>query len=271
MIVLKVKAWRTVGAAAALGLAACGQSGDAGRAAGAGSNSGDSDAALPAPAETIAASSGGGESGEAGATSAFAGLSGDQLTALRLQHLEGFVMAAERVNAANMPAEAAVIVHQGLLEAYEGAPAEFGSMNAAPLRAVADGATLTQAQMAALLRTAEAELDRASSRLHADGAVTTARMVDVATGLYQNVVQADVVDPIEYQHSMGAAFAAQAALAAHRAELQRRDRRAYGEAQAALADFVALWPQTAAPEHPTAYREVLAQGSRVRLALSPYL
>src|SRR5262245_24392516 len=240
MIVLKVKAWRTLGAAAALGLAACGQSGEADRAAPSGGDPADGGAALPAPAETNAASAGGGESGEAGATSAFAGLSGDQLTALRLQHLKGFVMAAERVNAANMPAEASVIVHQGLLEAYEGAPTEFGSLNAAPLRAAAEGTTLTQAQMAAMLHTAEAELNRASSGLNADGAVTTARMVDIATGLYQNVMQADAVDPIEYQHSMGAALAAQAALAANRGELQRRDRRAFGEAQAALADFVAL-------------------------------
>jgi len=56
-----------------------------------------------------------------------------------------------------------------------------------------------------------------------------------------------------------------------RAELQRRDRRAYSEAHEALARFVALWPQTTAPETPTPYRDVLAQGSRVRLALSPYL
>jgi hypothetical protein len=37
-------------------------------------------------------------------------------------------------------------------------------------------------------------------------------MVDIATGLYQGVVQEDFVDPIEYQHSMGAALAARNAV-----------------------------------------------------------
>jgi hypothetical protein len=35
--------------------------------------------------------------------------------------------------------------------------------------------------------------------------------------------------------------------------------------------FVELWPQPTAPEHPAPYNQVLAQSSRVRLALSPYL
>jgi hypothetical protein len=83
------------------------------------------------------------------------------------------------------------------------------------------------------------------------------------------VVQEDFVDPIEYQHSMGAAQAARASLSQN--ALQRRNLSAYLEAQSELDRFVELWPQATAPERPASYSQVLAQGSRVRLALSPFL
>jgi hypothetical protein len=70
---------------------------------------------------------------------------------------------------------------------------------------------------------------------------------------------------------MGAAMAARAALTHGEAELRRQNVRAFGEAQLALTRFVGLWPQATAPQTPTPYRDVLAQGSRVRLALSPFL
>ena len=54
-------------------------------------------------------------------------------------------------------------------------------------------------------------------------------------------------------------------------DLRRRDSQAFLDARTELERFVALWPSATAPEHPPAYRDVLAQGSRVRLALSPYL
>ena len=53
--------------------------------------------------------------------------------------------------------------------------------------------------------------------------------------------------------------------------LRGADVRAYSRAQNELDRFVALWPTSSAPEDPATYREVLAQGSRVRLALSPFL
>jgi hypothetical protein len=96
-------------------------------------------------------------------------------------------------------------------------------------------------------------------------------MVDIATGLYQGVVQEDFVDPIEYQHAMGAALGARDALVGGRGELRGRNVRAFSEAQHELNRFVALWREPTAPETPASYRDVLAQGSRVRLALSPYL
>lgn len=273
MIRLKLKLWRTAGVAAAFGLAACG--GEAGEGSASGGEGGDGggeagEAAVTAPATPVGG--GGGEAGEAGAASAYAGVSGDQLTALRLQHLKGFVMAAARVVEENKPLEAGVLVSQGLLEVYDAAPDEFGALNVGIIRAAADGNGLNRAQMMQRIRASDAEIDRAMGGLaEVDHAALTARMVDVATGLYQNVVQADFVDPIEYQHSMGAAYAARDALLQGQDDLRRENLGAFSQAQGELTRFVNLWRTPEAPERPAPYADVLAQGSRVRLALSPYL
>lgn len=276
MISMKLNSWRTAGAVVALAaLAACGGEGGEGAAtseAGEGGESGGAAVTAPAtPAPSAPAAAGGGEAGEAGAASAYAGLSGDQLTALRLQHLRGFIMAAAAVAADNQPDEAGVLVQQGLLEVYDVAPDQFGGLDVEIIRAAGDSAAINRAQRMQRLRAAEDEFNRVADTLDADDAITIARMVDIATGLYQLVVQPDFVDPIEYQHSMGAALAARAALVHGQTEMRGENQRAFTEAQAALTRFVGLWPQTTAPETPTPYRDVLAQGSRVRLALSPYL
>lgn len=270
MIVVKLKHWRTVGAAAAIGLAACGGEGGE-RSAGASSGGGEAgEGAETAPASTAAtapSSGGGGEQGEAGAASAYAGLSGDQLIALRLQHLKGFIMAAEAIAQNGAAEDAGILVQQGVLEVYTPAPDQFGSLNIQTVRAAGEPGGDIQAK----LRAAHRAIDAAERGLQADNAVLAARMVDIATGLYQGVNQADYVDAIEYQHSHGAALAAQDALADGAADLRRRDTAAFNDARTELGRFVALWPSATAPERPPSYRDVLAQGSRVRLALSPYL
>jgi hypothetical protein len=271
MITWKLKSWRTAGvAAAALTVAACGgeggEAGENGEGEGGEASVGGEAGGATAPAAS--AGGAGGEAGEAGAASAYAGLSGDQLTALRIQHLRGFVMAAAAVNADNQPAEAAVLVQQGLLEVYDIAPDQFGGLNVEIVRAAANG-NLNRAQMMQRIRASDAEFNRVLGTLDVDYAVLTVRMVDIATGLYQGVVQEDFVDPIEYQHSMGAAQAARASL--NQNALQRRNLGAYLEARRELDTFAELWPQATAPERPASYSQVLAQGSRVRLALSPYL
>lgn len=280
MIGWKLKLWRGVGAAAALTLAAaCGGEGGASGPAGEGGEGEGGEGAVVAPAGESGAGEGGatasggegGESGEAGAASAYAGVSGPQLTALRLQHLKGFVMIAESVAGENMPAEAAVLVQQGLLEVYDAAPTDFGSLNAEIVRAATDG-SLDRTQLVARLRAANAEIDRASGALtDVDHAALAARMVDIATGLYQSVNQGDAVDTIEYQHSLGAALAARDALAQGATDLRGENAAAFSEAQTEAGRLVGLWREPVAPAHPAAYRDVLAQGSRVRLALSPFL
>ncbi len=283
MIAWKMTLWRTAGVAGALALAACGgeageggPSGERGEASVGGESGevgesgerGEGGAPVAAPAS--------GEAGEAGALSAYAGVSGDQLIALRLQHLRGFVMAAEglvadRGDNVSRAGEAAVLVQQGLLEVYDAAPDQFGALDVSVVRAAADGGELTRAQMMQRLRASQDALDAAFENLDVDHAALAARMVDIATGLYQGVVQEDFVDPVEYQHSRGAALAARRALRTGEDQLRRGNLRAFSEAQLELDRFAALWPSVEVPETPSSYRDVLAQGSRVRLALSPYL
>jgi hypothetical protein len=293
MITFKLKSWRTLGVAAStLGLAACGNAGEGGgEAGGEGGNGEAGEAAIgenggATPATTASADNGeageaaraesGGEHGEAGVLTAYAGLSGDQLTALRIQHLRGFVMAAAKVvedrgSLSGEPADAAILVQQGLLEVYEPAADQFGTLDVTSLREAAAGANFTRAQMVQRLRTAQEELTRAIGVLEFDDAQLVVRMIDIATGLYRNAVLEDMTDPIEYQHSMGAALAAQQALLLRQDQLVQENRGAYSRAVGELNRFVALWPSQTAPETPATYRQVLVQGSRVRLALSPYL
>lgn len=276
MIAWKFKLWRTAGAAAALGLAACGgeggetgKAGEGGEAAAVGEAG---EAVAPASGEAGEAAIGesGGEQGEAGISSVYAGVTGDQRTALRLQHLKGFLLAAELVNQAGAATDAALLVQQGLLEVHTPAADQFGALDIARVRGAYDGATLSRSEMSERLRAGEHAIDQARPD-DIDYATLSVRMIDISTGLYQNVVQPDFVDPIEYRHSLGAALAARDALAAGRSSLRGRDARAYDEAKTEIDRFVALWTSTDPPEHPPAYRDLLAQSSRVRLALSPFL
>jgi hypothetical protein len=263
MVEWKLKLWRSAGVAAIAGLAACGPA---------------QDAAKPAPEPAATAESGeaaigeaGGEHGEAGVASSYAGLSGDPLTALRLAHLKGFLLIAAQHAEGDRPEDAGVLVQQGLLEVYDPAADQFGALDVAPVRAASDGAGLSRSAMAAKLQAGEAALDAARAGLVFNHADIAARMVDLSTGLYQNVIQPDFVDPIEYQHSLGAALSARDALVAGEQAMRAKNARAYDEALAELNRFIEKWPAHTAPEQPTPYRDVLAQASRVRLALSPFL
>lgn len=275
MISWKYKLWRTAGTAAALSLAACGgeggASGEAGHEgeAGEAATHGEAGEAVAPVAE--ATSAGGGEQGEAGVASAYAGLSGDQLIALRLQHLKGFLLVAARVAEGDTTEEAGVLVSQGLLEVYDPAAGQFGALSVDAVRAAADGANLSRQQMIQRLQAGEEAIDSARGALQIDNAALTARMVDISSGLYQHVIQADFVDPIEYQHSLGAALAARDALTAGERTLRTQNAAAYREALAELNHYIELWPAPTAPEQPASYSTVLAASSRVRLALSPFL
>ena len=216
----------------------------------------------------------GGEAGEAGAASAYAGLSGDQLTALRIQHLRGLRDGGgERVNAeAIKPAEAAVLVQQGCSKSTMWRRISSARSTSSIIRSAADG-DLNRAQMMQRFRAAKAEIDaRARRAARSTTRVLTVRMVDIATGLYQRVRAGRFrrSDRVSAQHGRGA----RGARVAHsgRDELRSANTAAY---QRSAGRTQPLRRAVAASERArTAARrteQVLAQGSRVRLALSPFL
>lgn len=263
---LKLKLWATASAVVvAGGLAACTPAEQPATEAAA-------PAAASGEAGESAAGESGGEHGEAGVAEAYAGLEGPARTALRIQQLKGFVLIAQRVAASGKAPEAGALVGQGVLEVYDPARDQFGGFDAAPLRAAeaAGGDNRPAADVTRALTQGAAALD-AARPAGVNQADIAARMVDLSAGLYSHVIQADFNDPIEYQHSLGAALSAKDALTHGRAALRQRNAQAYDAALTEIDAFIALWPATDVPEAPTPYRNVLAQSSRVRLALAPLL
>lgn len=266
MIETKLKLWRTVGAAAltagALGLTACGESEKA--------------ADAPPAAETATSPAGeggegeGGEAGEAGIAGVFNGLEGEALTNARLQQLKGFVLIARHASEGNTGADGGVLVDQGLLEVYDAHTADFGGFDPAPVRAAGLAQLDGQSRqvVAQRLDAAKAAIAAAQAELDGDAADLARRMIDIAEGLYQHVNSPDGVDPMEYQHSLGAALAARDALVRGETALRTRNSARYDEVIAAVDAFIALWPTPAAPETPATMQQVAAQASRVKLLLS---
>jgi hypothetical protein len=281
MIETKLKLWRnaSVAALAGISLAACapgGEGGEGGEAGGERGNAhgeaGEAGAAPAAPGGEggeAAIGEAGGEHGEAGVQTAYAGIDGPARTALRLQHLKAFALVAQQVAAAGKPDEAAVLVAQGLLEVYDPAADQFGAFDPAPAREAAAATSADAAKIAAAIAAIDAA--QASVQAQANPADIAARMADMAAGLYAHVVTPIGVDPIEYQHSYGMALAARDALVRGEAALKRQNAARYAEALAEVDRFIALWPGATAPETPATHRAVVAQASRVRLALSAYL
>lgn len=278
----KIRLWRGVGAAAvigaSLGLAACGgEGGESGEKAGAakaglageGGEAGESGAAAPAAAAAPAPV--GGETGEAGAADAYAGLQGGARTAVRFQHLKGFLLAAQASAKAGMVEEAGVLVGQGALEVVDAAPAELPGFARADLDSIEQLAfqSPTNQKMVDAIGKATVKIDDLQRKGGGIDAELVRRMLALTRGLYGQVFPADGgVDTVEYQHSLGAVLAAQDALAKAGIGLKAKDPARYATAQAEMAKLVALWPGPTAPETPTTKRDVLAQIARVELALS---
>jgi hypothetical protein len=264
MIEWKMKLWRSAGAAALVGIAAsCGPTEEA-------KTDAKAEPAIAGASGEAAIGESGGEHGEAGVEASYAGLQGDQRTALKLQQLKGFFLIAERVAPTSVD-DASIVLGQGVVEVYDTAPDQFGALNADAIRAAGDPAGASAAAYTAKLRAGETAIDSARNALTINHADLAVRMTDISAGLYQHVQQDDFIDPIEYQHSQGAALAAKDALVAGRANLRATNAAAYDEAIAELDRFIALWPTVTAGETVTPYANVLAQSSRVRLALSPFL
>ena len=250
MTSFRPKLWTGVSAAillGATGLAGCGEAGEKGETP---------VAAVPAPAAGEGGEGGaeGGVAGEAGAQAAYLGVPAESRAALRLAHLRGFFQIAKaQPEGADY---AAALAGQGMLEVYDVAADAFKStgVDEAKLRkAVETGAP-------ADLDAAIAAIDAAIAKTGGDANAIAKGLVSISSGLYQNVLHEGAVDPIEYQHSLGAALSARDTLA------KSKDPKA-AAAKAEVDKFVALWPGPIAPEKPAPAAQVAAQASRVQLAL----
>jgi hypothetical protein len=248
MTSFRPKLWTTAGAA--LLLAAC-------------SEAGAPKGATPASDAPVAAAAGeGGEGGnegggEAGAQGAYQTAPAASKPALRLGQLKGFVLIAL---AQKDGAEAGgILLGQGLLETFDVNPDQYRKLGVdeALLRKAAE--TGAPADLKASL----ANIEAAEARAGGDPRAVAKGLVSIAAGLYKEAVTPGAVDPIDYQHSLGAALAAQKVIKSAAAK-DPALKAAGGE----IDKFVALWPQTSAPEKPTPSSEVLAQASRLELELS---
>lgn len=212
----------------------------------------------PAPAATQEApalpTGEGGPGGEAGAVAAYDGLGADARAALRREQLRGFFLIAEAVLKTGAADDAGILAAQGLLEVFDPGAADFQGLNRAPLDAFA--ATPNPANLKAAL----AAIPPAPVEVE-----TVRRLLALTRGLYAHVVDNEGgVDPIEYQHSLGAALAARESLA--RARIADSARKAAATAE--IDRLVALWPAPVAPTAATPVKDVAAQIARVELALS---
>ncbi len=257
MTTFRPKLWTAVGVAALLTAAACSKSGEQGEQAPAGTTG--STAAVGEAGETA---SGEGGVGEAGASEAYTTIPPASRTALRIAHLRGFFLIAAEAQKAEGEDEAAALAGQGMLEVYDPAADNFikAGVNEARLRAAATKGD------AASLQAAISELDAARKRVGGDPAAVINGMTGMAAGMYGHVVADGAIDPVEYQHSRGAALSALG-------ELQHFGSGS-AKVQAVKADlerFIALWPAPVAPEDITKVApagDVQAQASRIQLALS---
>jgi hypothetical protein len=264
MTAFRPRLWTSVGAAVLLGACSGGNSDHADQNKAAQNNatqSGSVVAGSAAGGEAGESAAGEGGAGEAGAAAALTAVSPESRTALRLAHLRGFLLVAEKVAAKDKDA-ASILVSQGMTEAFDAKPEIFrqaGVDEALLKKAATTGAP-------ADLQAALGSLDAASKRSGGKPAEVVRGMVEIASGLYGGVAVDGGVDPIEYQHSYGAALSAKAAYDA--GVKANPDLKAVG---ADLDKFLAMWPSIDAPEDAKALPaagKVKAQASRIELALS---
>lgn len=210
------------------------------------------------PTPPPASAAGEGEGGEAGVGDAYGAVPAESLAALRLHHLKGFFLAAQAAAPVEGADAAAALAGQGMLEVYDPARAAFEAtgVDEAVLRRAADSGS-TGALNAAIV-----ELDRAARQAGGNAADVVTGLLNISTGLYALVVTDDGVDPVEWQHSYGAALAAKAV-----ADRDGALRSVRGDIDA----FVANWSGITAPADPAeaaAPGALQAQASRIELSLS---
>jgi hypothetical protein len=281
MIEFKPRMWTLMGlsAMAVVGLSACsGEGGETGAKADAvnaaatakaGEGEGEGAKAASVPAQPAAS----GESGEAGAQNAYSDIPEASHLGLRIAHVTGFVLIAQKTYDAGQADEASVLISQGLLEVY--------SPNAAALDTGAKGMKAAFEKVVATIdaKKPKADVDAAFAdaiKLAREAEVASgaapkdivAGMLAIGAGLYGGVIAPAGNDPIEYQHAQGAALGAKAAYDANKAKLASQNSARTETLGKDIDAMVALFPSVALPEKPATIAEVTGAASRAQLALS---
>lgn len=289
MIEFKPRMWTSLGlsAIAFIGVSACGQ-GEGGEAGAKAGNAVTSSAATGSAGEgeggegakasagsTPAVAAAGGETGEAGAVEAYAGIPAASHLGLQIAHVEGFLLVARKAYNAGQVEEASVLVSQGLLEVY--------TPNAASLDAGAKGykaaldnvvavidAKKSKAEVEAAFGAAEtlaSQLEGASGGAPQD---IVAGMLSIAAGLYKGVIAPAGNDPIEYQHAFGAALSAKAAFEASKSKLAAKNSARTETLGKDIDALIGLFPAATIPDAPASVAAITAATSRAQLALSGF-
>lgn len=282
MIEFKPRMWTSLGlsAIALIGVTACGQGagGEAGAKVGAaatgtaGEGEGGEGAKTPTAAAPVVAAAGG-ETGEAGAMDAYAGIPATSHLGLQIAHVEGFLLVARKAYDAGQVEEASVLVSQGLLEVY--------TPNAATLDTGAKGYKVALDNVVAVIdaKKPKAEIDAAFNAAETlvsqlEGASGGAPqdivggMLSIAAGLYKGVIAPAGNDPIEYQHAFGAALSAKAAFEASKAKLAAKNGARTETLGKDIDALIALFPAATMPDTPASVAAITGAASRAQLALS---
>lgn len=268
-----------VSAMALVGAAACQPGGEAGTSAADGEKAaassaageGEGEGAKPAPAP--AAARAGGESGEAGAANAYSNVDPASWLGLRVSHLSGFLLVAQKSFEAGQVDEASVLIAQGLLEVYQPDAAELNSKvkdlkpSYDEVVAAIDGKK-SKAEIEAAFAKASKVTQAAQSSAAASDSDVIKGMLGIASGLYSGVVHPDGNDPTEYQHAYGAVLAAEQAFKNAQSKLAGKDEKRTAQLAKDIVALVTLFPSVTIPEAPASTAAVTAAASRAELALS---
>jgi len=281
MIEFKPRMWTLMGvsAMALAGATACQPEGEAGTSAADGekaaasSKAGEGEGEGAKPASAPAAASAGGESGEAGAANAYSNLDPASWLGLRVSHLSGFLLIAQKSFAAGQVDEASILIAQGLLEVYQPDAPELDS-KVKDLKPSYDAvvAAIDGKKSKAEIEAAFAKAFKVTQAARASSAASESDvikgMLGIGSGLYSGVVHPDGNDPTEYQHAYGAVLAAEQAFKGSQKNLAGKDEKRAAQLAKDLDAVVELLPCVTIPDAPAETAAVTAAASRAELALS---
>jgi hypothetical protein len=277
MIEFKPRTWTALGlsAIALVGVSACGQGEggvstgkDASSTATAGEGEGEGVKTVTPVRAAV-----GGETGEAGAQNAYSDIPEASRLGLRIAHVTGFLLIAQKTYDAGQTDEASVLVSQGLLEVYMPSAAELDG-GAKGLKAAFENvvaaidAKKPKAEVDAAFEAAATLARNAETASGAAPKDMVSGMLSIAAGLYSGVIAPAGNDPIEYQHAQGAALAAKAAFDASKAKLMSQDAARTATLAKDIDAVLALFPAVSLPENPATIAQMTGAVSRAQLAVS---